>query len=381
MKILSYLNVSNLDNIESDSGYIFNYTLAYALRNRGEHFSIILPYEMKGLSTRFSDDMCFYAKMGKTKYEARFFIDWIRIANIVAEYKPDVILLNQSELTAAFRSMLNDNGLGRVKIIAYCHYPALHFENGNSILDYSLNDGNVAQSIVFSILTGINIADAFVIQSAFARNLLLNYAKKHNITLKHEINVFPPPYDTSFYTEKIEIKHSAKVLYNHRLYDSYGTMKFIDFVKANSDIDFMVTDPMINRCEQRSKYNNTPAKNRCILSGLKNVELIDGSNRTDYRNAIDMSRLAIAPYRPACVWSMSIIDCYGCGTPVIAPALEAFRDLVPENLLFASEEQERQLIEKLINNDDYWLKSVNECREKLVNISPEKIADGLLSLI
>ena len=28
MKILSYLNVSNVDDIESDSGYIFNYTIA-----------------------------------------------------------------------------------------------------------------------------------------------------------------------------------------------------------------------------------------------------------------------------------------------------------------------------------------------------------------
>ena len=198
MKILSYLNVSNLDNIESDSGYIFNYTLAYALRNRGEHFSIILPYEMKGLSTRFSDDMCFYAKMGKTKYEARFFIDWIRIANIVAEYKPDVILLNQSELTAAFRSMLNDNGLDKNSNMITTQYHPYNTEKDVHPLEYA----NLATVLTDSIYTTYSNSDVPIglflsggIDSGIIASLLRKEARSFSVgydnpgSLNQEINI------------------------------------------------------------------------------------------------------------------------------------------------------------------------------------------------
>ena len=41
MRLLSYLNISNIDDIESDSGYIFNYTLSNELALRGIEYYMV----------------------------------------------------------------------------------------------------------------------------------------------------------------------------------------------------------------------------------------------------------------------------------------------------------------------------------------------------
>ena len=56
--------------------------------------------------------------------------------------------------------------------------------------------------------------------------------------------------------DTIERKGSKKILYNHRLYNSYGTDKFIEFAKKNHDMQFVVTDPMANRRSERAKYKS-----------------------------------------------------------------------------------------------------------------------------
>ena len=68
MKILSYLNVSNVDDIESDSGYIFNYTIAAEFLSKGIEFDIIVPQELSGKLNKISSGHQHFIKMGHLQY-------------------------------------------------------------------------------------------------------------------------------------------------------------------------------------------------------------------------------------------------------------------------------------------------------------------------
>lgn len=382
MKILSYLNISNIDDIKSDSGYIFNYLLYHAFLRQGISYKIILPMELADKAIHFDLKDSFYIKMGTSKFKARYYYPWDNLREILLEYSPDIILINQVELTAAFKALLNECGLSYIKLIAYCHYPALQIDEDQNIsIDYTLDRGGIGQNIVFNILSAINIADAFVIQSDFAKNIILNFSQKHHLESSKKIHVLAPPYDPFMFLGNVQIKKSKKILYNHRLYDSYGTKKFIEFVSNNGDLYFIVTDPMWNRGGIRRDFNSTPEENRALLGRLHNIELRKGNDRQSYRQSIDDVRLAIAPHRLTCVWSMSIIDCYCRGVPVVGPNIKSLRGLIPPMLLVASAEEQRKLIDRLIVDDDFWLSAVFECRKKLEGISPDDISKGILSLI
>lgn len=383
MRLLSYLNISNIDDIESDSGYIFNYTLSNELALRGIEYYIILPTKLKAANiTRFAPEKCYYVDMGHTKYEVRYRFQWEYVAQIIREVKPDIFFLNQVELCATVKALLNVYSLENIKIATYCHYPALHVStSGDIIPDYTLNDSNLVESILYNIYSAINLSDAFFVQSNFAKTLLVGYAKKNNIALKKEIGILSPPYDYNLYIAALTSKRSPKILYNHRLYDSYGTKDFIRFVMENPDLSFLVTDPMSNRASDRSRYNSTPYINRKVLSSLKNVQLIDGANRENYLNAIDSCCMAIAPARRACVWSMAIIDCYSRGIPVVGPEYASFPEIIPKSLLFHDESEEREIIDRLLHDASFYTNAIKACQDILPNISPARIADQFISVI
>lgn len=168
------------------------------------------------------------------------------------------------------------------------------------------------------------------------------------------------------------------ILYNHRLYDSYGTKEFIEFVKKNQDLVFLVTDPMMNRGTDRSRYNISPMTNRLALQELDNVKILDGSNRMDYIQAIDSCKIAIAPYRRACVWSMAVIDCFCRGLPVIGPNFASFNEIIPDFLRYETVSKERLLVDKLLREPDFWMDSVNSCKLLLKRISPSTIVEAIM---
>lgn len=382
MKILSYLNISNVDDIESDSGYIFNYTLAKAFSKLNCDYRIILPYVIKDCSSRFCESGKYFVDMGCTKYEARYHFEWEKVLSIIINFQPDVIFLNQVEFTATFRVLLDVNGLKNVKIFTYCHYPAIHLaSNDEAIIDYTLDDNNIGGNIVFNILSAVNIADVFAIQSDFAKNLLLSFARKHNFQLDKEIHIIEPAYDENLYLPINRENNGNKVLYNHRLYDSYGTSDLIKLISENSEIEFVITDPMSNRRKERSVYNNSPQINREILLSYSNVTVIDGGNRSEYIKAIDTCKIAIAPHRKACVWSMSIIDCYCRNIPVIGPAMAVFPEMIPISLLYNNYEEELCLINKLLTDHLFFGKSLEQSRKLLTTISPEMTARKMIKLI
>lgn len=382
MKILSYLNISNIDNISCDSGYVFNYAISRALKKRGVDFKIILPIELVGKNKKFDEEDCYYAQMGCTRYEVRYRFDWKSICDIIRGEQPDIIFVNQPELVATFKALLLENDFNHIKIFAYCHYVALHVDTENNpIIDYTLNNSMLGENIIYNILTAINISDFFAIQSQFASNLLINYARIHNFKINKRVYILHPPLDEDLLTGDFVFKTGKYILYNHRLYESYGTSFFVDFVDYHVEYNFIVANPMCNRSSARRKFNSSPEKYNTILAGKSNVKLINGGERCAYRDAIDMCRCAIVPYRTACVWSMSIADCYCRYVPVVAPKIGFYEEFVPSDLLFCTKQEESEIINELLVNDDFWLKSVKQCREFLQKIVPETIIDNFLNIV
>lgn len=380
MKILSYLNVSNVDDIESDSGYIFNYTIAAEFLSKGIEFDIIVPQELSGKLNKISSGHQHFIKMGHTKYEVRYNFAWTEVKKLIVQMHPDIFFLNQAELTSHVKALLVETGLDKAtKIVSYCHYPALHISAmGETCVDSSLDNGGLAEDIIGNLYSAVNIADLFFVQSHFAKQLLENYANAIGYKLKKEIMVLPPPYDNRLFQAPNNAKKKNTILYNHRLYDSYGTKEFIEFVKKNQDLVFLVTDPMMNRGTDRSRYNISPMTNRLALQELDNVEILDGSNRMDYIQAIDSCKIAIAPYRRACVWSMAVIDCFCRGLPVIGPNFASFNEMIPDFLRYETVSKERLLVDKLLREPDFWMDSVNSCKLLLKRISPSTIVEAIM---
>ena len=382
MKVLSYLNVSNFENISSDSGYIFNYLLAKEFIKNNNEFAIILPKELKN-TEQLEKCKIYYAQIGTTKYQSRFNFVWEEILKNILDFKPDVILLNQCELTAAIKALLITNNLNNIKIVTYCHYPALQVdENNKAIIDYTLNDSYIGETITFSILAAINVADVFITQSNFAKNLIKDYAKQHKFRLNKEIQIIPPPYDPFLYNRfNVKADKSNIIIYNHRLYYSYGTDKLLEIIDYNKEKFFYVLNPMSNRSKQRESLNNTPSFYVKKLDMLKNVKVINGSIREVYKSAILQSKVGLACYRKACVWSMSAVDCICLNVPVIAPDFAAYKEFIPKFLRFRTIEEAKLLINKLINDKDFYFYSIKKSRLILKRLSPNAIYKKLFKLI
>ncbi len=375
MKILSIANISNFDDIKSDSGYIFNYLLANEFIRDNNEFAIVLPVGLNNVEN-FKNCKIYYSDIGTTKYSSRFAFNWDSFANIINEYEPDLIFLNQCELTSAIKALLISNKNYKTKILTYCHYPALHVdENQKSILDYSLNNEGLGETIIYNILTAINIADFFVTQSNFAKILLTDYAGQHNIELRKEIHIIPPPLDPTFYNNKErDFASGSNIVYNHRLYQSYGTEFLTSLIESNCDKQFLVSDPMPNRAKNRTHFNNTPSEFVQSLKTFQNVEVFNGSeSRLKYKQYLSEGDIAVACYRKACVWSMAAVDCLCVGIPVVAPNFAAYTEFIPDYLRFNSLEEANKIIDKLFKDKDFYKKAVFESRKVLDSLHPNRI--------
>ena len=380
MRVLSILNFTNIDDYNSDSGYIFNYILAEQFILNQYDFDVILPVQLRNHTVAFKGEI-YYANLGVTKYEARFSFDWKGILDILIENRPDYILVNECELALPLRAMLITCALQNIKIISYCHYPALHVGANDTVkFDISLNDAGLGRRIVSDILQAVNVSDYFFIQSQFAQKLLYNAANDLHIPLEKEIHVVPPPYDPFLYVEKSSKGH--KVIYNHRLYESYGADQFLKLVHKLSDCSFLVTNPMAHRSQARFFSSTFPEKIIDLLRKEGNVSIVDGSeSRLLYKEYLSQGYIGIAPYRPACVWSMAAIDCIGMNIPVIAPDIASYQEFIPVSLRYGQLEEQIDLINRLKNNRDFYETSLQESRKLLSVLSPEMVFNRIHSII
>jgi hypothetical protein len=382
MKVLALVNVSNLDDLTCDSGVIFQRILSQELRKYDVDYVLLGPdvevfknLQIEGVRIRV-------AGLGTTRYCSRFSFDWKGIKEVIEEENPDVIFNNQVELTAALRSVLLTEGRSKTALVSYCHYPSIWgIHAGVPEIDGSLDHHHLGMPIVFDILSALVTADAFLIQSEFAKSLITSAAAYYNVSRAPEIHVISPPADPLVMGELLKAAPKNRcLLYNHRLYQSYGTEEFLLLARslASKGIDVVVSDPMPARSKKRNSLSPTPALFRDKISQMPRAHLVDGNvSREHYRDVIQSCRIACGAFRKACVWSMAAMDCMSLGIPVVAPNYASYPEFIPEELLFNNLEQAERIASRLMDDDAFWLRSSARCYESSMAFLPSKIARKL----
>lgn len=388
MKILSILNISNKDNISCDSGYIFQCILSSQFEKMGHKYVVAgsnCPEFKQATELKCKKE---YINLGTNKFSSRFDFNSDEIAKLIQKVKPDVIFNTQAELTSAIRSVLVWNQLN-TPLVTYCHYPALWANNMKSRtpeIDQSLNAGNLGNKIVFDILTALQTSDLFIIQSEFAKSLIVKAAKYYKVPYdSKKLIVLAPPADPLFLDKKngyiTTLTNKKNYIYNHRLYKTYGTQDFIDiFAELHKQfgIQCVVLDPMQKRSQKRATQNNTPADFVKIMSKMPGISIAQNNKtRNAYKTILNSGLVCFAPLRKSCVWSMACMDCMGLGMPVVAPNMAAFPEFVPKSLLYKNKRQLNKIISKLQTNDVFVKQMSEQCVISAHKYSPEKTAEKL----
>lgn len=388
MKILSILNISNKDNISCDSGYIFQCILSSQFEKMGHKYVVAgsnCPEFKQATELKCKKE---YINLGTNKFSSRFDFNSDEIAKLIQKVKPDVIFNTQAELTSAIRSVLVWNQLN-TPLVTYCHYPALWANNMKSRtpeIDQSLNAGNLGNKIVFDILTALQTSDLFIIQSKFAKSLIVKAAKYYKVPYdSKKLIVLAPPADPLFLDKKngyiTTLTNKKNYIYNHRLYKTYGTQYFIDiFAELHKQfgIQCVVLDPMQKRSQKRATQNNTPADFVKIMLKMPGISIAQNNKtRNAYKTILNSGLVCFAPLRKACVWSMACMDCMGLGMPVVAPNMAAFPEFVPKSLLYKNKRQLNKIISKLQTNDVFVKQMSEQCLISAHKYSPEKTAEKL----
>lgn len=382
MKILSLLNLSNKEKVGSDSGVIFNRLFFGELVKHGFKCTIASPIKFTTPKIR----NVFYDP-GSSKYDVRFRFDWDFHKNLLFKEKPNLIFVNQVELTSNYRALLLTTGY-QAKIATYCHYlPIIAIRDSKIEWDSSLDHNNLAKVILFKIFSAYEQADYFFVTSNFSKSLLIDAAKQFNLILdKDKIMVLPCPTDPYFITdEKRSFPNTKQVLYNHRLYKQYGTDFLIQLIQELQDenIKFVITDFFSKRNADRKRLEKTVDEYKQQLSKFKNVLFrIDGDDRQAYKNKIVLnSDIGIAPYRVNANWSMGSVDCLGMGIPVVAPNLATFPEFVPKVLLFDNKEQAIKIIKRLLSDEAFWRKCSEESKKKVRKFLPNVMVQKFITYI
>ena len=223
MKILSFLNVTNLQRISCDSGYIFQRLIASQLIEAGHSFVFVSPVTIEGLAEPHFRHIPFL--FGRHKFEVRFSFPWPEIERILSEEVPDIIWVNQCELATSFRAVLCSLG-GNTPIVSYLHYFPYEMSADEQTInaDPAINFNGDGELLVLKFLSGVIASDIVLVHSNHASRLLQAGLRAFSLTTKARIEIVPPPFDPALLpTSSTSFKNRNLLLYNHRLYTQYGT--------------------------------------------------------------------------------------------------------------------------------------------------------------
>lgn len=353
-RVLCFLNVSNKDNLSTDSAYIFYDLLSEEFVKNDIVFSFVAPAPLPNKKVKY-----IHFDFGSSKYAVRFNFNWDKIEQIIREQTPDVLLINQIELIPNYKALIEHLGLSSIRIIGYAHYIPYFIQNEQIKSDISLNAGGINTSIQLNFLSGLIAADTIFTHSKTSllalKKLLLTHKQKFHA---NKFIISPPPKDPVFTFEKTKT-HSNKIIYNHRLYEHYGTAFLIDAINALNQIDsfsFEIFDILGNRDSKRKRLDKSVEKYRDELSLIQNVSIrTDGNDRNIYMSAFRGALCCLAPYRKGTPWSMSCVDAMSMGIPCVAPNFDWFKEFMPHQLLFSNKKELISIIEKLNKNIDFWM--------------------------
>jgi glycosyltransferase involved in cell wall biosynthesis len=402
MNILTLLNVSNISNLEADSGYVFQKLLMEEILSQRPdwNFFFISP---KGTET--IDDRIKFIEIdyGHNKFEARFNFPWKELKEKVEKiiHEIDLIYVNQSELATNFKALATTICSERkIPLVSYYHYLPLepshvHFGQEGKTLDYdmivdlkekrfpssirfdhTLNNHDLALPIFLREIEATYSSDYNVTCSNFGIDLFLSNAQKIVPSISGNFTAIPPP--VSFKEIENALKDFKKpslqkkvILFNHRLYSHYGPKEFFEVMNGiyntiRQDFEVIVTHPTHGRSIERSKLDSSIQRTEEAATSLPFVKIRHSKTREEYYRTVASSYVAIGPMKPSALWSMSTVDALACGVPTLCPAYACFPELLGNNsgLLFSSSGELIEKISLLMDNPSVYQEKSAYCKER-----------------
>jgi len=389
MVIVSLLNVSNPESLNTDSGYITQRLIGTELAARGHKFILLAPVHAR------EPFECHYTSMGHTKYEVRFGVNYrdlyCKLRRVLKKYGAiDWVWVNQPETIAAIRAILSELGSDDTRIFTYVHYlPVLRYQEGELVWDPSLNDGNLAPVIMNRIAEGCNLADAVGIHTEFGKKLLLSAAAEARATVDGaKISVMPIAADPMLIRNKPPVMENIQDTlfgYPNRLYAHYGTgemFKYFEMMRQDLPLKVWISDQINSRSRLRQRLDpSTAAVAQKIRSCRFVVRFHDQKDRQLYRDIISRSSVIFGPNRTAALWSLSIIDAMGMGIPVMAPDAGGYREMLPQSCLWSDYEDLSNKVYNIIKNERTWLDIARKNYDRSLQYRPAVVVNNIESAL
>ncbi|MFD4172827.1 glycosyltransferase [Streptomyces anulatus] len=177
----------------------------------------------------------------------------------------------------------------------------------------------------------------------------------------------------------------ATGIYNHRLYAHYGTARFAQLARrlvADGTVRLTVMDLFGIRSPERVRLDPSPERHLEELAATDGVTVAsDRGDRVRYRNILAGSHFGVAPFRPGCPWSMSVIDCQAMGLPVIAPHTGWLAEHIDAELLFDTGEEAVQIATRLATDPEFYLLHAKRAFASTTDLTPAAVAARYLEAI
>ncbi|MFF5668235.1 glycosyltransferase [Streptomyces griseofuscus] len=384
MRVLYLLNISNPDRLSADSGWIFADLLAPAMADAGAEVTLAAP-------SPAGDDRCGFhqTRVPGTKYRARFSADIDELVALIRQTRPDAVVANQVEEAPAVRIALLE-AKSDALLAGYCHYLPFSFNGGGMLLDPSLDDAGLGRPVLLAFAAGLAACDRVLVHSSTAASWVSAAAARMTVELGEKLRVVPAPRDERLVRDPATAPATAVTsgaigIYNHRLYAHYGTEQFVALARelvATGTVRLRVMDLFGQRRTERTGLDDSPEKMRKKLAALPQVQVVsDRGDRVRYKSLLAGARFGIAPFRPGCPWSMSVIDCQGMGLPVISPRLGWLAEHIDPELCFTTAEEAVALAERLAADDEFHAVHAKRAHASTADFAPALVAVRYLEAI
>lgn len=177
----------------------------------------------------------------------------------------------------------------------------------------------------------------------------------------------------------------ATGIYNHRLYAHYGTARFTGLARrlvAEAPVRLTVMDLFGTRSPERVRLDPSPERHLEELATTDGVAIAsDRGDRVRYRDLLACAHFGIAPFRPGCPWSMSVIDCQAMGLPVIGPRTGWLAEHIDNELLFDTDEQAVRIVTRLATDPEFYLLHAKRAHASTTDLAPAAVAARYLEAI
>ncbi|MFE5301667.1 glycosyltransferase family 1 protein [Streptomyces sp. NPDC056632] len=383
MRLLYLLNVSNASQLAADSGFTFADLLAPALTDAGVEVTVASPVAVGDARVRFAPTVS-----PSTKYRARFDPGMDALVTLFRERRPEVVVANQVEAAPAIRAALLEAGVDAL-VAGYCHYLPFSFTDAGVLeLDPAMDDRGLGRSVLLAFAAGLAACDRVLVHSSTAASWTIATAARTGVELGDKLHIVPAPRDTQLVRDPAGIappEGRATGIYNHRLYRHYGTARFTQLARrlvADGTVRLTVMDLFGTRSPERIRLDPSPERYLEELATTDGVTIAsDRGDRVRYRNLLAGAHFGIAPFRPGCPWSMSVIDCQAMGLPVIAPRTGWLAEHIDDELLFDTDEQAVQIATRLATNPEFYLLHAKRAHASTADLTPAAMAARYLEAI